>query len=38
LLGGRIVSQNQHLGLRQRQAVHSLHLDVQLVHHACVNL
>jgi hypothetical protein len=37
-LAGRVVEQDQHLGLRQREAVHSPHLDIQLVDDACVNL
>jgi hypothetical protein len=30
-LTGRVVKQDQHLGLRQREAVDSPHLDIQLV-------
>jgi hypothetical protein len=37
-LAGRVAQQEQHLGMRQRQAVRSLHLDVQLVDDECVDL
>ena len=37
-LVGRVVEDDQHLALRQRQAVRSPHLNIQLVLHVCVNL
>jgi hypothetical protein len=37
-LVGRVVEEDQHLALRQRQAVRSPHLNIQLVEHVCVNL
>jgi hypothetical protein len=37
-LVGRFVEEDQHLALRQRQAVCSPHLDVQLAEHVCVDV
>jgi hypothetical protein len=35
---GRVVEEDQNLALRQRQAVRSPHLNIQLVEHVRVNL
>jgi hypothetical protein len=38
LLAGRVVEEDQHLALRQGEAVRGSHLDVQLAEHVCVHL